>query len=184
MAKNKPSGGSQRLIRELEDRAGVNLSDCFQCQKCSAGCPLAEQTDLLPHAIIRMAQLGLEQELLESKHIWLCVSCEACSTRCPNKVKVAKAIDALRHIALEQGMEPAESEVAAFHRAVLDTLERHGRLFELGMIARYKLKTGQYTKDATMGIGMLRRGKLRFFASNVKDRDQLEAMFGRENNKE
>ena len=174
---------SQRLLQIIRARTAVNLAECFQCQKCSAGCPLAEETDLLPHALIKKIHLGQEEDILLSKHIWLCLSCETCTTRCPNQVDLCKVIDELRRIALEQGVDVAEPDVAAFHQIVLDTLQRHGRLYELEMIARLKLRTGEYFKDAGMGLGMIRRGKLSFVPSNVKDKKEVEALFNRERKK-
>ena len=173
------SGGSQRLVQLIKSRTGVSFSECYQCQKCSAGCTVADSTDLLPHALIRLAQLGLEQEILESHHIWLCVSCQTCTTRCPNQIDLGSAIDALRQIAVEAGVAPAEREVLAFHEVTLDTLRRHGRMHELGMIARLKLRTGDYMKDVGMGIGLVSKGKIRIFASKVRDRKQLATMFER-----
>lgn len=170
---------SHRLLQVLKSRAGVNLAECFQCQKCSAGCTIADDTDLLPHALIKMVQVGREDDVLRSSHIWLCVSCETCSTRCPNQIDLCGIIDTLRQIAMEQGIEPAEPEVTTFHQAVLETVKRHGRMYELGMIARLKLRTGNYFKDAGMGIDLIRRGKISFFPSNVKGKDEVAALFDR-----
>jgi heterodisulfide reductase subunit C len=171
---------SQRLLQIIRARTAVNLAECFQCQKCSAGCPLAEETDLLPHALIKKVHLGREEEILLSKHIWLCLSCETCATRCPNQVDLCKVIDELRRIALEQGVEVAEPDIAAFHQIMLGTLKRHGRMYELEMIARLKLRTREYFKDAGMGLGMLRRGKLSFLPSRVKNQEEVVALFDRE----
>jgi heterodisulfide reductase subunit C len=179
MATDTLSPGSLRLLQMVRDRCGVSLSECYQCRKCSAGCTMAGRADLLPHALIRMIQLGMEEEVLGSSLLWLCVSCQTCSTRCPNQIDFAAAVDALRQLSLEVGVVPSELEIAAFHDCTLDSIRRHGRMYELGMIARLKLRTGELTKDAGMGIGMFRHGKLRLFASNVKDRDQVANLFDR-----
>lgn len=175
---NKSASARQRT-QPLRGRPGVELAECFQCRKCSAGCTMAEETDLLPHALIEKIRAGQDEAVLRSHHLWLCVGCGTCSARCPNRVDLCNVIDRLRQIALERGVEPAEPEVVTFHQTVLETLERHGRLYELGMIARLKLRTGQYTKDAGMGLALLRRGKLRLLASRVRNRRQLAALFDR-----
>jgi heterodisulfide reductase subunit C len=126
-----------------------------------------------------MIQLGLEDEVLACRTIWLCVSCQTCTTRCPNQIDLGAVMDALRRVAMEAGTEPAEKDILAFHEATLETIRRHGRLYELGMIARLKLRTGHYTKDMGMGIGLMSKGKIRLFASNVRDRKQLAALFAR-----
>lgn len=171
--------GSLRLVQLVRSRAGVSLSECYQCRKCSAGCSVATETDRLPHTIVRLAQLGLEAEVLGSRHIWLCTSCQTCATRCPNEVDLAAVMDALKQIAIEAGVAPAEPAVAEFHRLTLETIRRHGRMHEIGMIARLKMRTGEYTKDMGMGLGMIGRGKLRFLAPRVRDRGSLAALFDR-----
>ncbi len=80
--------------------SGQNLMACYQCGKCSAGCPMAAYMDIPPNQMIRLAQLGFEEELLNSKAIWMCVSCLTCNTRCPKGVKIAETIEAMRQIQL------------------------------------------------------------------------------------
>lgn len=96
---------SQRKIKDhfvakVEELSGQNLLACYQCGKCSAGCPAVSQMDILPNQIIRYAQLGFKDELLLSKAIWLCASCLTCNTRCPKGINVAEVIEALRQILL------------------------------------------------------------------------------------
>ena len=93
------------FIRRVEEISGQNLMDCYQCGKCSAGCPVVEAMDILPNQIIRLAQLGLEEELLNSKTIWLCASCITCTSRCPKGVDVARIMEALRAIILRKGKD-------------------------------------------------------------------------------
>jgi heterodisulfide reductase subunit C len=61
---------------------------------------MARFMDILPNQMIRFAQLGLKDELLSSKAIWLCVSCMTCNTRCPKGVKIAEVIEAIRQVRL------------------------------------------------------------------------------------
>ena len=56
--------------------------------------------DILPNQIIRYAQLGLKEELLASKAIWICASCLTCNARCPKGINIAEVIEALRQILL------------------------------------------------------------------------------------
>ena len=177
-------GPRPSLLERVRRRTGVNLGECFQCGKCSGGCAMAPAADLLPHALIRMIQLGLEEEVLGSRSIWLCVGCQTCTTRCPNQVDLAEVMDALRQIALAEGIPPGDRNVAAFHKVVLDTVRRHGRLYELGMILRLKTETGQYTKDLGMGLELFRRGKIRLVACNVEASDEIAALFEQNRGKE
>ena len=91
------------FVRQVEEISGQNLLACNQCGKCSAGCPVVAVMDLLPSQAIRMAQLGME-EVLESNTIWVCASCLTCATRCPKGVDLPRVMEALRQIALRQGI--------------------------------------------------------------------------------
>jgi len=90
------------FIFKVEELSGQNLLACYQCGKCSAGCPAVSNMDILPNQIIRYAQLGLKDELLRSKSIWTCASCFTCNARCPKGINIAEVIEALRQILLRQ----------------------------------------------------------------------------------
>ena len=90
------------FVARVEELSGQNLLVCYQCGKCSAGCPVVSRMDILPNQIIRFAQLGLKEELLESKAIWTCASCMTCNVRCPKGINIAEIIEALRQILLRR----------------------------------------------------------------------------------
>jgi heterodisulfide reductase subunit C len=90
------------FIARIEALSGQDLLACYQCGKCSAGCPMAQHMDILPNQMIRYAQLGLEEDLLSSEAIWLCVSCMTCNSRCPKGVKIAEIIEAVRQVLLRE----------------------------------------------------------------------------------
>jgi heterodisulfide reductase subunit C2 len=92
------------LVRRVEEYSGQDLMACYQCGKCAAGCPVAFAMDMLPSQVIRYAQLGLVDRLLESKTIWLCAACQTCYTRCPKGIDLSRIMEALREIVmLEEG---------------------------------------------------------------------------------
>jgi len=88
------------FVDKVQELSGQNLLACYQCGKCSAGCPAVDEMDILPNQIIRFAQLGLKEELLASKAIWICASCLTCNARCPKGINIAEVIEALRQILL------------------------------------------------------------------------------------
>ena len=96
------------FVRKVEELSGQNLMACYQCGKCSAGCPAVSQMDILPNQIIRLAQLGMKEELLASKAIWLCASCMTCNTRCPKGINIAEVIEAVRLILLRNSKDHLE----------------------------------------------------------------------------
>ncbi len=98
---------SQRKLKDdfvvkVQELSGQNLLACYQCGKCSAGCPAISEMDILPNQIIRYAQLGFKDELLRSKAIWICASCMTCNARCPKGINIAEVIEAIRQILLRK----------------------------------------------------------------------------------
>jgi heterodisulfide reductase subunit C len=86
---------------------GERLLRCFQCGTCTSDCPVARFSDTYrPRQIIRMAQLGLKERVLNSDTLWLCAACFTCTDRCPQNVEVASVIRVLRNLAAEKGMVP------------------------------------------------------------------------------
>ena len=90
------------FVSKVEEISGQNLLACYQCGKCSAGCPAVSEMDILPNQIIRYAQLGFKDELLQSKSIWVCASCFTCNARCPKGINIAEVIEAIRQILLRK----------------------------------------------------------------------------------
>ncbi len=99
LSKNKVK---DEFVLKIQELSGQNLLACYQCGKCSAGCPAVSDMDILPNQIIRFAQLGLKDELLKSKAIWICASCMTCNARCPKGINIAEVIEALRQFLLRK----------------------------------------------------------------------------------
>jgi len=165
------------FLAAVEARSGQKVSRCYQCRKCTNGCPASFAMDVMPNQVMRMIQLGLEEELLRSKTIWVCASCQTCTTRCPNDIDIAHLMDTLRQLSQESGVPPGEPNVVKFHKAFLDSIRRHGRVFELEMVALYKLATLDFFSDTKLAWEMLKRGKLKFLPSRVKEKGEIRQMF-------
>ena len=103
----------KEFVKKVEELSGQNLYLCYQCGKCSAGCPMADKMDFLPNNIIRLLQLGCE-EVLDSKTPWICASCFTCAVRCPRGVNIAKLMEALRLLRLRKNIDFVKiSEISA-----------------------------------------------------------------------
>ena len=90
------------FVADVEGASGEDLSRCYYCLKCSAGCPSALAMPYQPAQMVRMVQLGLKDQLLESPSIWYCLHCETCGARCPNEISIARLTQALRQMAMEE----------------------------------------------------------------------------------
>lgn len=95
----------------VEERSGEDLSRCYYCLKCTAGCPSALAMPYGPAQMVRLVQLGLRDELLESSSIWFCLHCETCGARCPNEISIAGLAKALREMAMEEKGDALEADV-------------------------------------------------------------------------
>jgi heterodisulfide reductase subunit C len=87
-----------------QEPGGENITVCFSCGICTAGCPVSEiDPDYNPRRIIRMVLLGMREEVLSSDFIWLCSLCYTCYARCPQNVKFTDVMRALRNMAVREG---------------------------------------------------------------------------------
>jgi len=161
----------------VEEHSGQNVFDCYQCGKCSAGCPAGYAMDLGPRQIMRAIQLGLKEEVLASSTIWLCISCETCSARCPAKIDIARVMESLRWLAAAEKGKPAEKDIAIFHRVFLGVTKRFGRVHELGLAASYNLLSKHPFANITLVPGMFSRGKIAVMPPRVKGASELRKIF-------
>jgi len=165
MELNIPSDTVSEFADVIKETSGLDVNVCYQCKKCTSGCPVSYVMDYTPTQLMHAIRLGLQELVLNSATIWLCASCETCTTRCPQEVDVAKVMDTLRIMAIRAGIKPKLTEITAFYRAGLTNVRFFGRMYELGLIGMLKLATGQFTKDLDLGIKMLKKGKLRLLPS-------------------
>jgi heterodisulfide reductase subunit C len=165
------------FARELQGLSGTNLNRCFHCQTCANGCPFIRAMDYRPNIIIRLVQFGLRRMALESRAIWVCVGCSTCAAECPNKVDLPAIMEALRHLALKEGVKVAEPDILDFHREVFSSIRRYGRTHELGIILRYKIRVRRYFTDLNLGLKMMARRKLDLRASKVKATKEISRLF-------
>jgi heterodisulfide reductase subunit C len=131
--------------------------------------------DYKPAQLIHAIRLGLDDLVFNSKTVWLCASCETCTTRCPQEVDVAKVMDAVKIIALRRRIKPTIPQVASFYKAALSNIKMCGRMYELGMyelgmIVALKLRTFEFFKDMVLGTKMFLKGKLKMVPSLARAR--------------
>jgi len=171
----------------LESLEATRWAVCYQCGKCTAGCPVAAGTDMAPNQIVRAVQLGHGEQAMRSDAIWACVSCQTCSTRCPQSVDCAGIMDVLREFSLRYGLaSPEQRSVVAFQEAFLNNIRRNGRLDEIELIAEFKLRVMAsrpsipfLMKDAGLAPELQKRRKLHLRGEKVKNRDVVRRIFER-----
>ena len=134
---------------------------------------------LQPHDIVRLVARGHGAEASTSDSLWLCLTCETCSARCPTGADPAAVIDMLREAAVRDGVADLPRAIAAFHRSFLDQVRGTGRLYETGFVVQYKLRSGALLQDAGNAPAMLRRGKLHARPERVRGVAEVRAIFSR-----
>jgi ferredoxin len=88
------------LLYTLKEFGAAGAEECINCGNCTAICSLTSNGELFPRRMIRLAQLGLKDELLGSKELWLCYNCGNCSETCPQQAEPANFMAAARCYAL------------------------------------------------------------------------------------
>ncbi len=172
---------SQRLSREIQSLTGENVNLCYQCRKCSLGCPAAYEMSLKPHEMMRALQLGLEKEVLQSGTIWICLTCETCNTRCPQDINIVRVIDGLRQRVMSGRVDyyNPHPEIPAMHRLFLNLVGRYGRIYELGLAFIMNLKMVDPFKDIDMAWPMLMKGKLKLRPHKSRGARELRRVISR-----
>jgi len=171
-------GGDAAFIAEVQRRLGQAANICYQCGKCTAGCPMACEMDLMPHRVVRLVQLGRRDHALRCATIWLCASCQTCSSRCPKDFDIARLMDVLREMSIEAGLaHRSASDIIRFHRSFLNSVRRHGRTFEPEMVLEYKLRSRHFLQDTLNAVRMAFLGKLRLLPRNVHGRKGIRQIF-------
>ena len=167
------------FVKKVEKLSGSKVSRCFQCGKCSAGCPMRSFMEHPPNRVMRLLQLGQFERVLAGRSIWYCASCETCSTRCPNKVDLAAIMDALRKCSWDAAGHSKESYVQLANRLFLDNIRNYGRQYEMRLAAVFNMRSGQLLKDFMLGPKLLSKGKLKMFHQKNKNLAEIEQIFAR-----
>lgn len=169
------------FLAKLDPEGKLRLAACLQCGKCSSGCTMRQETDILPHRLNRMALFGMEKELLASKAIWTCVSCQTCVSRCPMKVGTPALIDRLRSLAKE-APEKDLDRIRIFNREMLASIRKYGCVYEFGLMGSYKMKTRDLLSDIAKFPMMLRKGKMKLLPPVKRGRKAVAEIFERVRN--
>jgi heterodisulfide reductase subunit C len=136
--------------------------------------------DISPRRMWRMVHLGLTDEVLQSKTMWLCSLCYQCQVRCPRGIPLTDLITQLKQLAMANG-NVRWRESTAFYRTFTDVVRRYGRMRELELMARYFLaaKPLAALSYASLGVTLLRRGKIRPELPSLGGQGRLDRLFAR-----
>ena len=160
------------LADSVERATHQNPHLCYQCLRCSSGCPMAEHFDLLPSEVMRAIQEG-DESVASSRTVWLCASCQTCNTRCPQALDIPGIID---HFRQQTADNPSVPETARFFKAFLRNARVFGRVYEAGLMGELNLREGKPLRDIGMGLRMIRKGKIRLAPDIARTPREVEAV--------
>jgi len=150
------------------------IPTCMQCGICAGSCPVSHEMDYTPRQLVRMIQLGLKKEVLNSNTIWICTTCFSCSVRCPREIHPTELMEALKPIAIAEGIR---NRNAKFDTVFQDVIKKNGRASEFLLISKYSLTEPGMIKQAPFGLSLISKGKLPLSIARMEDGRELEAIF-------
>lgn len=159
----------QEIIKETKGK----ILKCFNCGMCTGGCPIGRISNYNPRKIIRKILLNIDI----TDDIWICSSCFTCTARCPNGIDVAGIIDSLK-IKAFQNKEKHPS--ITFNKAFLNSVEKYGRLYEVGFLAEFNMKSPSIKRsfrDMSLVPHLILKNKLSFFPHKIKNTDKVKKIF-------
>ena len=174
------SAPPRTLAAEIREATGINAATCYQCGKCSAGCPMASESDLRPHNVMRLVMQDRREDALADESIWLCLTCETCSRALPQRLRPGA-----RHRRRPRDEHRGAASPTCRARSPPSTAPsssrsaRNGRLHEMGMVMEYKLRSGDLMKDVTNAPAMSRRGKLSLRPDRIDGIAEIKRIFAK-----
>ncbi len=166
------------FVRRVEDHSGQSISQCYQCGNCTASCAFTVYYDFPVNQVMRLVQLGQKDTVLQCRSIWMCGQCQACTVRCPCTLDVARVMATLRVMALENGYV-ADKNLRRFSEEFLRSVALFGRVFETGLLATYKVRSGTVLADLDLAPQLLKSAKLSFVPHRIQGRRQVAALVKR-----
>ena len=160
-----------KMNREFVDQVvaeggkGAAIAACMQCGTCSGGCTNIDRMDMSPRTLVLMVQRGEWEKVLKSNALWLCTSCYTCTSRCPRGVRPSDVIEAVKAIAIRQGVE---NDSTKFNQIFVELVEKRGILFEPELMQRYGGLQAMLDQ-AKLGIQLALKGKMSPLPAKIKD---------------
>jgi heterodisulfide reductase subunit C2 len=167
-------------LEAVNKKSGANVLECYQCGKCVSTCPVSGYMDFPPREIMQMIKLGLKEESVMANSMWFCLTCSACSGRCPREIDIPAVMEAIRHIAIEENYRSQNKKVKdirKFHDIFLDMIKRYGRNYELRMMAEFNIRTRNLFKDMHLAPKALLKGKIPIGHESTKSAKAIQKMY-------
>jgi len=173
--KNKDNNLSNKIRDEIINFIEPDIYYCYQCGRCTAGCPLSNVYKYQPNQIIRLIGANKIESIFNSNSIYLCLSCEICSSRCPQEINIAAIMNYLRTKSWEY-RSFKERAILNFYKVFLKIIGIFGRSYEPALILNLNLMSGKFFNDMDLALNILRKRKIKLLPEFVKDRAKLSKL--------
>jgi len=176
------------FVKTVEGYGPFQTEACFQCKKCTNGCPVTFAMDIYPDEVVRRVILGQRESVLRCNTIWVCAGCATCTTRCPNQVKIAELMDCLKEMALKANIPCPQPQILSLHENFLNNIKNRGRVAETAFLTTYmiqsgqlaqKIKDGTWFAEAKKGWELFSKGRSPLFVPKTKEREAVRRMLTR-----
>lgn len=156
---------------------GGKIKQCLQCGTCSASCPSSGAMEYGPREIIASLRAGMLDRVLNSRTVWLCVSCYSCTVRCPAGIPFTDIMYELKRLEVDKGLAK-DASGATMAQAFAEVVDQHGRNVETMLLRKYYLRTNPWKALAQIPLAMklFFRGRLELFPRKIKGLDGLHKM--------
>ena len=190
-SKKQNSSYPLQFSEEIVKATNEPLTACYQCSRCAAGCPVAEETGFqTPDKLIRLIMLGDREAALKNDLVWRCVSCYTCGTRCPNNIHTSTINDALKQLSIKEGVNPTLPETYYFHQSFIRTGLKWGRVNEILFLIRYEIKNmmhhlknknwdeikREFSNKYNFGLSMMKLKRMHYRLTKSKGRKELKRL--------
>jgi len=172
MAKKSEVKNSERIKRDILEYIDPKVYNCYQCGKCTAGCPLSDIFEYKPNQVIDLVRAGRIDDIINSNSIFLCLSCAICSSRCPQDIHIASIMNFIRNEAWKSGRFKVKS-ILRFYRTFLRIIGTTGRSYEPGLLMSLNFLSGRLFNDMDLAFGIIKKRKISFLPDRIKGRKDI-----------
>ena len=191
-ALNYDPQASNSFLEEVMSRSGQQLSACYQCRRCAAGCAVGDGTaPITPDRLVRLIMLGQKEAALSNDLVWKCVSCYTCGTRCPNNIQTGRITETLKKMSKEAKQAPHMPTVGYFHDSFVKSGLRWGRVNEMEFMAMYEFKhlmdkfmekdyngiKNEIMDQIRFALSMMKRKRLHFDFLTTSGRNEVKRLY-------